>query len=41
MKFLKIFLKSISLIALVAIASKAWVIYSSSFRLDKIEPKEL
>ncbi|NGX32509.1 MAG: hypothetical protein K1060chlam4_00557 [Candidatus Anoxychlamydiales bacterium] len=41
MKFLKIPLKIISLIALIAVFSKAWVFYSSSFRLDKIEPKEL
>ncbi|NGX43868.1 MAG: hypothetical protein K1060chlam3_00024 [Candidatus Anoxychlamydiales bacterium] len=41
MKFLKIPLKIISLLVLVAVFSKAWVFYSSSFRLDKIEPKEL
>jgi len=40
MKFLKISLKLISLIILIAVFSKAWVYYNSSFRLDKIEPKE-
>lgn len=41
MKFLKIPLRILFLIACMAILTKAWIIYSSSFRLDKIDPKEL
>ncbi|NGX33692.1 MAG: hypothetical protein K1060chlam1_00032 [Candidatus Anoxychlamydiales bacterium] len=40
MKFLKIPLKILFLLTFIAILSKSWVSYSSSFRLDKIEPKE-
>lgn len=40
MKFLKISLKTFFLIVFIAVLSKVWVSYNSSFRLDKIEPKE-